>query len=92
MLLKGDAAAAHVLSKIPLDVWKDGQSSVMKRLRLLSAGTLSSWGYEDLLNYIIRAQMDQRNEAFEDQWNPASLLSSAGFNFLENCNVEAVQE
>ena len=52
MLLEGDASAAHVFSKIPVELWQQGRESVMRRLRMLSAERLSSWGYEELLDDI----------------------------------------
>ena len=65
----------------------------MTRLRMLSTERFSSWGYEDLLNFVLNARQDQGCGTFEDQWNPLYLLNSTGFGDLENCDsVLAVEE
>ena len=93
MLVGGNSSAAHVFKRIPPRVWRDGERSVMTWLRGLSVHALSSWTPEDLLDYVLRARMDQRMGQFEDQWEPLSLLSSTGFGFLETCeSVLAVGE
>ena len=83
----------HILEKIPLQVWKEGQRSVMIALRQLSAAALSSWTPENLLDYVLRASMDYRANVFEDGWNPENILNETGFSFLNDCeSVLAVGE
>ena len=93
MLLGSSSSAAHVFKRIPPNVWRDGERSVMTFLRRLSVDALSTWTPEDLLDYVLRARMDQKMKQFEDQWDPQRLLAMTGFEFLENCeSVLAVGE
>ena len=95
MMLNDASSAAHVFNKIPFHVWQEGQRSVMRRLRMLSTESLSTWGYEDVLNFLVNKCMNQRLGAgyFLDEWNPLHLLHSTGFGCLYNCeSVLAFEE
>jgi len=93
MILEDELAARHILQRIPLHIFTQGKSSVMKELRRLSANALSTYTPEVLLDYALVACMQKRHASFRrpgeenifrDEWDPQEIMASNGFRRLQN--------
>ena len=93
LLLESTAASRHVLHRIPLTVCSSGKLAVVQHLRNMCAEQIETWSWEELLNYYVRASMDQNLGEWRDLWNPTALLRDHNFEILIGCDtVRAVSD
>ena len=100
MVLKGAATARHVLQFVPSAVFMEGQTAVMRRLRILSANVFQRMQPEDVLNHALLAVMRYKIyvdsgvlDHFPDGWDPLKLFRRCGFGDIERADaIFAFQE
>ena len=93
LLLESTAASRHVLHRIPLTVFSSGKLAVVQHLRNMCAQQIETWSWEELLNYFVRASMDQNLGEWRDEWNPSDLLRDHNLEVLIGCDaVRAVSD
>ena len=93
MLLRDVASASHILQTISLDTFVSGKYAVMLKLRQSFAAAFLQWEPENVLNFVLAANMNSFLGGHRDQWNPLSLLRDTGFGVLTECeSVLAFEE
>ena len=93
LLLESTAASRHVLRHVPLTVFSSGKLAVVQHLRNMCAEQIDKWSWEELLNYYVRASMDQELGEWRDLWNPTALLREYNLDILIGCDtVRAVSD
>jgi hypothetical protein len=93
LLLESTAASRHVLRHVPLTVFSSDRLAVVQHLRNMCAEQIDTWSWEELLNYYVRACMDQELGEWRDLWNPTALLREYNLEILIGCDtVRAVSD
>ena len=87
LLKHSDAAYHHVVQHIPIDIFREGKRSIVRRLRSLSANVLVQEPDEVLLDYLLQGVMRERFNQWPDQWSPTRVLQANSFHDLLHCDT-----
>ena len=97
MIQSGGAAAAHVLAKLPIEMFTSPKDVVVCRLRAIAADSFDDWSWEEFLTYVLTCVTDEETPGdggWRDNFRPTQVLQEAGLRevFKEATAVRAVSD